>query len=696
MRRVLLVSLLSAALLGCSSKADDPPVGTSETKVVFQLDADFADESRFWDFPYPSDLRLKDGAPIATGFPNPLGKKLVDNMRAATSGRKGFPVLPTGYFRFDGALAKRTPKDVIAADAKSPIFLVDVDPASNERGKLFPVVAGTLGTDDYVPTNALGVAPRPGFVLHGKRKYAYVVRRDMKDAKGNLLGVESTFATLAGGAAPAGGRGGDAKALYAPLIETLPKIGVQASELAAATVFTTGDVVAELSAMSDALVAKYSAKIESLAVDPDDGAAHPRYCELKGSLTVPRFQRGKAPYDSEGLFEMEGGIPKKQGEETFPFTLSIPKQTMPKGGWPLVLYFHGSGGLSTASVDRGRWRPVEDASICPIPGQTDTWEGKKGCNVKGEGPAHVVAAHGFAMAGSALPVNPERLPGAADTAYINLGNLTMMRDLFQQGAIEQRLFLKALLAYSLAPEAVAACTGAALPPGETAHSFSAEPVLAMGQSMGGMYTNIIGAVEPKIRAVAPTGAGGYWGYFITKTPLYSDGAGLVAGLASAGPELDFLHPVLTAFETAVEPADPLVYTPRLARRPIDKHPTRAVYQPAGLGDSYFPNEIFDAMALAYGHKQAGDLVWPSMQDALKLSSLDGLASYPLTDNLKSEAGVGYTGAVTQYKGDGVYDPHAIYTQLDAVQYQYGCFFRTFLERGKATIPAPAPLGTPCP
>lgn len=696
MRRLLVGGFLASLVLGCSSKSEDAPASTPDTKVVFQLDADFADEARFWDFPYPSDLRLVNGSPISSGFPNPLGKKLVENMRSAAGGRKGFPVVPTGYFHFDAPLAKRAPSAVIAADPKSPIFLVDVDPASPDRGKLTPLVAGTLGTDDYVPTNALGVAPRPGFILHGKRKYAYVVRRDLGDEKGKPLGVDPVFATLASGGVPAGARGADAKALYAPLLETLTKIGVAAADVAAATVFTTGDVVAELSAISDQLVAKYAAKIETLKVDPDDGATHPRYCELKGTITFPQFQRGKAPFDSEGLFEMEGGIPKKQRDETVPFTLTLPKGAMPKGGWPLVMYFHGSGGLSTASVDRGRWRPVTDASVCPVPGHTDEWLGKQGCNVKGEGPAHVVAAHGFAMAGSALPVNPERLPGAADTAYINLGNLSMMRDLFAQGAIEQRLFLKALLESSIAPDVVATCDGMSLPAGEAAHKFTAEPVLAMGQSMGGMYTNIIGAIEPKIRAVAPTGAGGYWSYFITKTPLYSDGAGLVAGLASAGPELDFLHPVLTAFETAVEQADPMVYTPRLARWPIDKHPTRSIYEPAGLGDSYFPTEIYDAMALAYGHKQAGEVVWPTMQEALKLEGFDGLASYPLTQNLKSEAGVAYTGAVIQYKGDGVYDPHAIYTQLDAVQYQYGCFFRTFLERGKATIPAPAALGTPCP
>jgi hypothetical protein len=68
----------------------------------------------------------------------------------------------------------------------------------------------------------------------------------------------------------------------------------------------------------------------------------------------------------------------------------------------------------------------------------------------------------------------------------------------------------------------------------------------------------------------------------------------------------------------------------------------------------------------------------------------------VTDDISSEGGTAYTGMVVQYKGDGVYDPHAIYSQLDSVKYQYGCFLSTFLATGKATVPAPMPLGTPCP
>jgi len=690
-------SLALAVVIGvfaCSSNNEEPPKGSTAPKVVFNLDADLTAESAFWDFPYPSDLRLKDGAPVGTAFPNPLNKKLVETVRKAVSDRKGFPVVPTGYFRFDASLAPSAIDEVIPADAKSKVLLVDVDPKSSERGRFIPTVANVLATDDYVPDNVIGVAPRPGFVLHGNRTYAFVVMRSFGDVTGKPLEVAPSFATLASGGTPAGARGAEAKALYAPLFETLSQKGVAATDVAAATVFTTGDVVADFFDMSEKVLAAHTSAIPDLNVDPDDGAAHPRYCELKGFITYPQFQPGTPPFDSEGLFQLEGGVPKKQRDEKVPLTITIPNGTMPADGWPLILYFHGSGGLSTASVDRGTWHPETDATKCPD-GKLDTWEGKTGCNVKGEGPAHVVAAHGFAMAGSALPVNPERLPGAAEIAYINLANLSVMRDTFRQGAMEQRMFLDALLKLSIAPEIVATCSGVALPSGATAHKFRAEPVLAMGQSMGGMYTNIIAGIEPRIRAVAPTGAGGYWSYFITKTSLYDDGAGLVAGLVSASPQLNFMHPVLTAFETGVEPADPIVYMPRLGRRPLDKHPARAIYEPVGKGDSYFPTVLYDAIALAYGHKQAGDTVWPTMQPVLQLDGLDGMINYPVTNNLKSANGSQYTGAVIQYAGDGVYDPHAIYTQLDAVKYQYGCFFKTFLDRGVATIPKPAALGTAC-
>ena len=123
---------------------------------------------------------------------------------------------------------------------------------------------------------------------------------------------------------------------------------------------------------------------------------------------------------------------------------------------------------------------------------------------------------------------------------------------------------------------------------------------------------------------------------------------------------------------------------------------RPIYEPVGHGDSYFPTVIYDAMVLAYGHKEAGDVVWPSMQEALMLDGRGGLEAYPVKDNMTSETGGKYTAAVIQYMGDGFYDPHAIYRQLDAVKYQVRCFLGSFLATGHAAIVAAAPLTSACP
>ena len=242
---------------------------------------------------------------------------------------------------------------MIPADKTSPILLIDVDEASSERGKLFPVVATTPPKDNYVRVTLLATAPRPGIVLQPKRKYAFVVLRSLKDAAGKELGVTASLSDLAAGKTPAADKGAQAKDLYASLWSTLPMAGVDVKNVAGATIFTTGDVVADLADLSTKLAAKYTVTIDNLAVDPDDGAAHDGYCELVGKVTYPQFQKGKPAFDSDGLFEYtDGGLPAKQRDEDAPVTITIPKGVMPKGGFPLVVFFHGSGGTSTAIVDQ--------------------------------------------------------------------------------------------------------------------------------------------------------------------------------------------------------------------------------------------------------------------------------------------------------------------------------------------------------
>jgi hypothetical protein len=628
--------------------------------------------------PYPSDLRLTaDGTPDLRAFPNNLNESLIEGLRTTGMQRKGFPQMPSAYFHFSAPLAPQDAKTVIAADKASPILLVDVDPKSPERGKLFPVVAGTPATDRYLPDDVLEMAPRVGIVLHQSRTYAYVVMKSLKDATGALLAAPDAFVALESATAPAQNPELAAWNLYQPLWQTLTQLGVAQTDVATATVFTTGDVVQDTADLSSKMIAQYQTTITGLNVP--SGGDHTRFCEVLGQISYPQFQEGAPPFDTQGLFKFgTDGLPIKQRDEIAPIAISLPKGEMPVGGFPFIVYFHGSGGLSKAVIDAG-----------PLQSPTDEM------GTPGEGPAYVMAPHGFAMAGSALPLNPERLPGAAELAYLNFNNPAAFRDTFRQGLIEQRMFIDALSKLTIDPTTVASCTGLSLAPTETAYHFDMTVLHAQGQSMGGMYTNLVGATDPRVKVVVPTGAGGYWPFMVLTTETIPNAPNDLKLLLGSG-DLTFMHPALHLLETAWEAAEPFVYMRRMARDPLPNHPSRPVYDPCAIGDTYFSFEVYDGASLAYGNREAGDQVWPTMQSALALQRLDGIVPYPVSQDLTAADGTTkYTGAIVQYTGDGVADPHAIYRQLDAVKYQYACFHESFQKTGVATLYAPKQIDSPC-
>ena len=540
---LMVAGACSSSSSGPSSSAEadsgTPSDSGAGVTVLFDAAADLTSSAHFFDFPWPSDLRLSStGTPALAGLPNPTSSGVLEGLRTIAEQRPGFPMVPVAWFRFTADVAAHVPTDTIPAAASSPILLVDVGAGS--AGKLLPTIAETITPDGYVPTSVLAVGVRPGIVLTPNHPYAFVVMRSANDATGKPLGVAPALAAALSGGTDAVGK------LYSVLPSALKAAGVDASQVAAATVFTTGDVVDDLFQLSTKVVSSTQAAITSVAVDSYVKDSNARFCELTAKVTYPQFQVGYAspPYDKGGLFSLDSsGAPIKQGDLTVPLHITLPKQQMPSGGFPLIVYFHGTGGLSNAIADRGVWRPETNLANCPpedvavlgnLEWSDNSWNGVNGCNTPGQGPAWVMAAHGVAMAAAALPLNPERwLAGQNSTLpeYIDINNVAATRDDFRQGVIESRLFVDALGRLTIPPSVVAACTGLSLPAGETAYHF--DPQLAQGQSMGAMYANMVSAVEPRIKAVVPTGSGGYWSWFILQTqfiPNIKGELGLLLGI----------------------------------------------------------------------------------------------------------------------------------------------------------------------
>ncbi len=625
--------------------------------IAFDLDSTLATSETYWNLPSPSDLRLAaDGTVDFTGFPNTYAKAVVTDLLTGAKRRAGYPVMPIAYLKFtDGA-----PEHALAEIAPDAT-IIDIDASSPELGTTYPVVAQTLAEDAYTGKGLVALAPFPGIVLRASTRYAFVVTKAF--APGTE--VPQQFAELVAGTSSHAA----AAALYAPLWSALG--GIAKQDVLVATVFTTSDQVSVLQARSEVVRAAHHVTLEDLHVDPIDGAAHAGYCELLATVEMPQFQTGTAPFDRDGIFEYDAsGAPIQQGALRVPVTLTIPNGPMPANGWPLWQFFHGSGGASFDLVDDG---PSATADGPPL---------------VGEGPGAVVARRGIAAVAAALPLNPERLVNASEYAYLNFNNLSAFPFTFQQGVLEQRLLLDALVDLQIPAATLAACTGVQ----PTTHHFDASKLVAGGHSMGGMYTNMIAAVEPRFGAITPFGAGGFWNLMILETAILPGARDLLSAVLGIDPTtVTFVHPTLGLIEHGWEIADPINSMARLVRRPLPGTRPRNIYEPIGMDDKFFPNDDFDAVALAYGNREAGDIVWPGTQASLAVDHLDGVMAYPVVANRPPS-----TAVVVQYHDDGILDAHYIHRQLDAVKYQYGCFLQTFLRDGTAIVAAPAALSTACP
>lgn len=603
------------SLLACAQPLDDLP----GTRVMFHPDADLTQD--FHHLPWPLDTRrTAEGAPDTEGMPVPADNAVIAQLVEQIGETRGFSQIPTVFFRFEANIAPTGLTDGV----QPHVWFVSLD-----SGRRVPAFASTPEVDDYVSANTLLVQPVHGFVLDADTRWAAVVERDYDD-----LGSPSALR--------------EALAGHGPLGEAFAEVAqhIDPDRVAAATVFTTGDAVGDTYAFTEAVRATSAPALQAFRVEEE----HPRFCEVHATLDLPQFQEGEPPFDSDGTFVWDGELPAPRAVETVPVALSIPHGLMPPGGWPVVVYAHGSGGAFDQVVDRG---PITEPGGEPTPGL---------------GPAHVLAARGIAAVGMATLLSPDREGGQSGRGYLNLFNLPAYRDTWRQAMADTRLLLDSLETATV-PDA---CGSEAV--------FDTDRILVMGQSAGGHLSTEIAALDPRVTAAAPTGSGGFWSLVLTTNPREGVPPELIAVALGTSVVPDAMHPGLAIVQQAWESAEPLVYASRVARSPL--HTPADLYVPASQDDGYFPEPIYDAMAVAYGVELAGPTLWDSMPERLQLAGLDTDLAYPVSGNL------GHTSVVTQWAPDGVADSHGAFAQEPGIQHQYGCFFRTHLDEGTGRVVDP--------
>ena len=597
--------LLAFLSLGCASPSDGGVAAIVEGP-------------EFFDSPFPSDARRVDGHPDMTGFPGEGDYPLVDAYLAAADQIDGFGTNAPIYVRFAAPLElSLLPTPAASRTLDSPVFLVDVDGRSPHRGERVPLVfEWTEAKTVFQPDNLLATAPVFGFPLRPGTTYALVFRSPLVAPAGQSWGVDGDPALRA-------------------VEETLIGLGIPPEEVSLAVPFTTQDPVTDTTRIARAIQ-------EEIGLPPIDQeltflTERSLYDLYTGTIVVPVWQHGERPYRNEGGGFVFGadGAPEIAFWERVKFALTVPNDgAMPDGGWPVVLYSHGTGGDYLTFASSG----------------DETEEGT------------VMAREGVAMIGISQPLHADRAPPGTNPELdsFNFYNPSAGRTNFRQGALDQ-VFIAEVLT-----RAQPRFTG---PNGDI--RLDPDRVAYFGHSQGGLVGAIAAPyLSGRVRGAGFSGTGGGLAMTVTlrKDPL--DIAVLIATLLGfdEGEELTTFHPVVGLIQMLSEATDPLNYAPWwFAEQPDWDAAPLSVVLTEGLDDAATPSVTTEALAAAARVPIVGAPA--TSPDGLDLRGLDA-EDLPTEDNAVDWNEDAITAGLGQYAG---YNHYAIYYSRDAKQ-----LYRDFL------------------
>ncbi len=662
-KKIVFLSVLISLLAACGAEK-----GTQE--MILELD----NKEDFFAQGFPTDFKRDENNKIdVSAFPDkqsllpPLYKKVIDRDIEGYA-----PNIPL-YIQFDTGVSNRLvelyDEPLAYANSASSIQLVDVDPASPERGRRFPLrVKFTEAVSSYRPGGHLLQAVPAGELLKENTTYALVVFNSVMPSIADTLSINPILTQLLLGEDP---RSIDssisalsskkAMTTYAPLREQLIIDNLEVNTVIGAIVWTTGEPSLKLRQ-----VAKYAASLppsqpETSVVFEEEADG---YCVLQSSWRVPVYQKGSVPYlvmgTDSGLLSVNGeGEPSLQYYRTASFRLALPKTAMPSAGFPMVFFDHGAYGDSKQMVTRGV--TLEDG-ITPH-----------------RSPAHIATLRGWSMA--SMSNDSMRNP-------FTFINMTAMRDSFIQMVAEQIVFRRLINELEI---------DASLCPGTESDTgtvfFDVSNQVVMGQSQGSMIAMAQGATDPE----------GYQGIIAGGSGAFNLGS--VMNIAIGGDPFiisgnffeplffsvflnhmlhDQFHPLWLLSQMAVAPADYSIHVSRWLRDPNVEIPAPDILIVEGYFDEWLRPWNKTQILIAAGVDLVGpDLTEIPFEDQILPHLRTAGYEQHMTDvtNNRGDRTVG----VVHYPEDGIMTGHHAMFQREAPQHQYGCFLESLYRNGEATI-----------
>jgi len=572
----------------------------------------------FFDLPWPTDLlRISDRRLDFRSFPGQGALLISDYIDTAARDVDGYSVAPAIYFHFDGPIAEaRLPSGVkTTPSARDAVFLVDVDPASPERGTFIPLARRYYQSAyRHVPAHTIAIKPLPGFVLRGDTLYAAVVRRDLGDASGAPLGTTPDLEAIKWTEPRPDAAEERARALHARAFDRLTALGAGRADIAAIALFRTQaphavterllDTITRLTQPAHARAPRVASAewYEERSFPHGPGA----YWTVRGVYCTPNFQTDidKAPFlsDGGGTFALdERGAPRvidipedsKYHDPTCGgllrarFVLTIPTSPMPPGGYPLIVSSHGTGGSAYTFLgpnDFAGWAAREGIAVVstdqPLHGGGDPLGGRPGSRE----PVQLSIA-GF-------PININAGDSAAELSFYNFIHPAAARDNLRQAAADGMVLARLFATFdfkTLLPRRE----------GRDRPRFDPSKVMVAGHSQGSQSAIAQGALDPLVRGVLLSGCGGDARLGILgRRDLAGAVMPIIATMLELSPgELDEFHPFMSLLQTLADPIDPQSYA-RLYWDPLPGRRPQNVLHYAGLWDSYTPPETAEALAVA--------------------------------------------------------------------------------------------------
>ncbi|MDX2170539.1 MAG: hypothetical protein SF182_25930 [Deltaproteobacteria bacterium] len=314
--------------------------------------------------PFPSDLyRDASGAVRIGALPVEVEKPLHAAMRDLLQTRDGFCATCNVYFALDGALDPTTLPAGDVADPADAVLLVDVDPSSPERGRLFP-----LRSEWDATRGRLAIRPRAGIALHRNRRYAALLTTGLRAADGAPLAASDTFRLTRRRGGAATESVAHARAVLAPAFDELERLGIGRTRIVALAAFTTEDVTADVLGARAAVQAdpplevvidrrRAGVEIDELLgvpgedrpgidLPPASGQAGTRSIVhdalqevITGRFFAPRVVSGSGTEIGTALRDDSGAI-RAGAREAVPFVLTLPRT--PAGApMPVLVAHHG-------------------------------------------------------------------------------------------------------------------------------------------------------------------------------------------------------------------------------------------------------------------------------------------------------------------------------------------------------------------